>query len=277
VLIFLWGRVVEAENETAGDVVVEAEELPSAYGAPPDLSRGRISTLTKSYVLPPFSVELESGYELDVFRHGPPLHLFNQEIELGLPGRFTVGMQNQLDRSDDRGGERSLGLEARFALANWNKIPFNPAIAAEYKFGFDRASRPAASDAVDVGLLLSHDFRHMVEWAMNCFLEQEVGARQSTSWGFAQSAEVPVLLPDERLEIGVEMQYRHGEKSDEARGFVAGPTLAWRPGKNARLDLSPLLGCTGDAPRLQFFAVFSWSFGAAEAGDTETPASARHR
>jgi len=29
-------------------VQAEAEELPSAYGAPPDLSHGRISTLTKS-------------------------------------------------------------------------------------------------------------------------------------------------------------------------------------------------------------------------------------
>ena len=43
-------------------VKAEAEELPSAYGAPPDLSHGRISTLTKSYVLSPFSFELESGY-----------------------------------------------------------------------------------------------------------------------------------------------------------------------------------------------------------------------
>ena len=29
-------------------IAAEAEELPTAYGAPPDLSHGRISTLTKS-------------------------------------------------------------------------------------------------------------------------------------------------------------------------------------------------------------------------------------
>src|SRR5256885_8263054 len=59
----------ETENR---QVVVraEAEGLPSAYGAPPDLSHGRISTLTKSYVLSPFSFELEAGYEGDIFRHG---------------------------------------------------------------------------------------------------------------------------------------------------------------------------------------------------------------
>ena len=43
-------------------VKADAEELPTAYGAPPDLSHGRISTLTKSYVLSPFSFELEAGY-----------------------------------------------------------------------------------------------------------------------------------------------------------------------------------------------------------------------
>ncbi len=86
----------ETENR---QVVVraEAEELPSAYGAPPDLSHGRISTLTKSYVLSPFSFELEAGYEGSIFRHGLPAQLFRQEIEMGLPTRFTVGVQNQIE------------------------------------------------------------------------------------------------------------------------------------------------------------------------------------
>src|SRR3981189_3398440 len=72
--------MAHAEEEISHDVVVEADELPSAYGAPPDLSRGRISTLTKSYVLPPFSFEVETIYEGDVFRHGPPRHLFTPEV-----------------------------------------------------------------------------------------------------------------------------------------------------------------------------------------------------
>ncbi len=72
-------------------VQAETEELPSAYGAPPDLSHGRISTLTKSYVLSPFSFELEAGYEGAVFHHGLPSQPFRQEIEMGLPARFTVG------------------------------------------------------------------------------------------------------------------------------------------------------------------------------------------
>jgi len=72
-------RATAQEIENRQVVVeAEAEELPTAYGAPPDLSHGRISTLTKSYVLSPFSFELEAGYEGDFFRHGTPVHLFRK-------------------------------------------------------------------------------------------------------------------------------------------------------------------------------------------------------
>src|SRR5437867_4921256 len=175
-------RQVNAQDSVSHNVVVEAEELPSAYGAPPDLSRGRISTLTKSYVLPPFTFELETIYEGDVFRNGPPRHAFTQEVEMGLPLRFDVAVQNEVERfagdTDDR-----ISLTGRYALADWNKIPFNPTVFAEYRFGIGHA----IPDAAEFGVILSHDFRHMVEWAMNWSVEQEVNGNQSTAWGFAQS------------------------------------------------------------------------------------------
>src|SRR2546423_4103471 len=111
-----------AQEDDTRRIVVEAGELPSAYGAPPDLSHGRISTLTKSYVLSPFSFEVESGYEGDMFRDHAPVHLFRQEIEMGLPARFTVGLQNQFEHVAGDTLERSFTLEGRYALANWNKL-----------------------------------------------------------------------------------------------------------------------------------------------------------
>src|SRR5712672_2513313 len=195
----------ETENR---QVVVEAEgeELPTAYGAPPDMSHGRISTLTKSYVLSPFSFELEAGYEGDIFRHGLPAQLFRQEIEMGLPARFTVGLQNQIEHFVGDTRDRSFTLEARYALANWNKLPLNPAISAEYRFGLGNA----LPDSGELALLISRDFPHLIEWAMNIFVDREFGGRQSTSGGFAQSVEIPVLLPEEKLEVGLEMEYRSG-------------------------------------------------------------------
>jgi hypothetical protein len=270
---------VQAQETASRQVVVQADEdeLPSAYGAPPDLSHGRISTLTKSYVLSPFSFEFEAGYEGDIFHHDSPLHLFRQEIEMGLPARFTVGAQNELERIADDTLERSFTLEARYAFANWNKLPLNPAVSADYRFGLSSVS----TDSIEIALLVSHDFPHLVEWAMNVFVDQEVAGRGNTNGGFAQCIEVPVLLPDEKLEIGVEMQYRSGDDSNDPRrtrkGLVIGPTLAWRPTQNARFDLSPLIGCSDHTPALQVFAIFSFSFGHTTEADTETPASAHSR
>ena len=263
-----------AQTAEGRHINIEAEELPSAYGAPPDLSHGRISTLTKSYVLSPYSFELEAGYEGAFFRRGAPMHRFRQEIEMGLPARFTLGLQNELEHFAGGTRDRGFAVEARYALADWNKLPFNPALSAEYRFGLDAG----AGDSAQLALLISHDFPHLIEWAMNIFVERQMGGRESISAGFAQSIEIPVLLPEEKLEVGLEMQYRSGGETTRSegtsKGFAIGPTLAWRPSTKARFDLSPLFGCSDHTPALQVFAILSFSFGGAEAGDAEKPASA---
>ena len=250
---------------------VEAEELPSAYGAPPDLSHGRMSTLTKSYVLAPYRFEIEATYEQQAFRHDTPATFFGQEIEMGLPSRFTVGLTNQVVHSHGQTHEHTFGIEARYALADWDKLALNPAISAEYRFGID------AEDSGEFSLLVSHSFPHLVEWAFNAFVEHGFTGKEFTSEGFAQSVEIPVLLPEEKLEVGIEMQYRSrgdpNEIRSEGRGFVIGPTLAWRPTKHARFDLSPLFGWTDSASAVQVFAVFSISLG--NETEAESPASAR--
>src|SRR5438309_11754376 len=207
-------------------VQAEAEELPSAYGAPPDLSHGRISTLTKSYVLSPFSFELEAGYEESIFRQGLPAQLFRQEIEMGLPARFTIGVQNQVEHFAGDTRDRSFTLEARYAPANWNKLPLNPAISAEYRFGLSNT----LPDSGELALLISHDFPHLIEWAMNIFVARDFGGGQPTTGGFVQSVEVPVLLPEEKLEIGLEMQYSSSAeiigRQGTTKGLAIGPTVA---------------------------------------------------
>ena len=114
---------------------------------------------------------------------------------------------------------------------------------------------------------------------MNVFVDREFGGRESTSGGFAQSIEVPVLLPEENLEVGLETQYRSGGealgRNRTIKGLAIGPTFVWRPTKNVRFDLSPLVGCSDHTPAMQVFAVLSWSFGGPAIGDVETPASMR--
>src|SRR5438477_408315 len=177
---------------TEESVVVTAEEVPSAYGAPPGLSRSRFSSTVNAYVLPPWSFFFGELYEGQGFRHGPPDHLFTQEIEMGLPYRFNV--------------------------------------AAE--------------------------------------------------WGFSEAVMTPILLHEERLKVGIEMKYRNvttkDTRGDPVNSFVIGPTVAWKPTAQTRVDISPLFGCTHDAPIADVFVAFSWLFGG-ERAEPVAPASTRFR
>ncbi|MEP6699549.1 MAG: hypothetical protein ABJB09_07455, partial [Verrucomicrobiota bacterium] len=294
-----------AQDVTAERLVVVGEEVPSAYGAPPAFSRNRFSNLVNSYVLPPGAVFAGLVYQGDALRFNRPDHSLTQEIEVGLPHRFGVAVENTIENFRGHTQERTFSLEARYALADWNKIPLNPTIFVEYKFGighilhdegppaplekgeaqeFLDEKRPLP-DAAEVRLLLAQDFGEKVEWAANGFFEQEVGGDRGREIGVASSIMFPILLPHERLKIGAEMQFTsftdagiRQNNEDASNRLVIGPTIAWKPTKNTRLDLSPLFGVTDDSPRASVFLVFSMLFGpGSEPQQAEAPASTRNR
>jgi hypothetical protein len=291
-----------AQTAIAEPLVVTGEEVPSAYGAPPGLSRSRFSNLVNAYVLPPWSVFAGFIYEGDALRFNRPDHNFTQEVEVGLPNRFGVAIENAVETFRGTMQEQSFSIEGRYAFADWDKIPLNPTIFAEYKFGIGDilhdegppeplpkgeaeeflAEHEPLPDAFEVRLLLAQDFGEHVEWALNGFFEQEVGGDRGREYGFAQSVMVPIILPHERLKVGVEMQLTtftdKGIRDDPSYRLVIGPTIAWKPTKNTRLDISPLFGATDDAPKASVFVVFSMLFGpGGEAHEAEAPASTRNR
>jgi hypothetical protein len=290
--------ILAQTTTTEEAVVVTAEEVPSAYGAPPGMSRSRFSNAVNAYVLPPWSFFFGELYEGQGFRHGPPDHLFTQEVEMGLPYRFNIAAEAGFERFDGGGGARSVSLEARWALADWNKIPLNPTLFAEYKFGVgtirheevppppgggdeeEESGPPKVPDAYEVRLLLAQEFFERVEWAMNWFFEKENTGDRGREWGFSQAALTPILLPNERLKVGIEMQYRNvttkDTRGDPVNSFVIGPTVAWKPTSSTRLDISPLFGCTHDSPVADVFVAFSWLFGG-ERAEAEAPVSSRFR
>ncbi len=193
------------------------EEVPSAYGAPPGFSRSRFSNAVNAYVLPPWAFFFGELFEGQGFRHGPPDYLFTQEIEMGLPYRFNVAAETQFERFNGGGGAQTVSLEARWALADWNKIPLNPTIFAEYKFGVgtirheevppppgggeeEESGPPKVPDAYEVRLLLAQEFGEHVEWAMNWFFEKENTGDRGREWGFSQAVMTPILLPERASE-----------------------------------------------------------------------------
>ncbi len=313
---------------TTDSVIVSGQELPSAYGAPPGFSRTRFAPLTTAYVLPPGSFLAATIYEGDSFRHGPPSHSWTEEIEVGLPYRFGLAVEAQLEHFGGITQGRSVSVEARYALADWNKIPLNPTLFAEYKFGVGRilkdealnqpppaemrasvmqalsrlqsprhhgfrggrktegdafaaeAAKPELPDAFEVRLLLSQDFGEHLEWAANGFFEREIGGDRGREWGVTQSLVVP-LAPREVFKAGVEMEYLNfsdkGIRDDPEQRFTVGPTIAWKPARWCRIDVSELFGVTADSPRAQTFVVFSLLFGGTSKGEAEVPVSSRNR
>jgi hypothetical protein len=298
-LLFCFNDPLRAQVASEQAIVVTAEEVPSAYGAPPGLSRSRFSNTVNAYVLPPWSFFFGELFESQGFRHGPPDYLFTQEIEMGLPYRFNIAAESQFERFNGGGGAQTVSLEARWALADWNKIPLNPTLFAEYKFGVgtirheevppppgggeeeeEEGGPPKVPDAYEVRLLLAQDFFERVEWAMNWFFEKENTGDRGREWGFSQAAMMPVLLPNERLKVGIEMEYRNittkDTRGDAVNSFTIGPTVAWKPTSSTRLDISPLFGCTHDSPVADVFVAFSWLFGG-ERAEAEAPVSTRFR
>ncbi len=270
-LFFAVHNLLLAQTTTTEEaIVVTAEEVPSAYGAPPGLSRSRLWSF--------FFGEL---YEGQGFRHGPPDHLFTQEIEMGLPCRFNVAAEAQFERFNGGGGAQTVSLEARWALADWNKIPLNPTIFAEYKFGVgtirheevppppggggeeEEGGPPKVPDAYEVRLLLAQDFFERVEWAMNWFFEKENTGDRGREWGFSQAALTPILLPNERLKVGIEMEYKNvttkDTRGDPLNSFVIGP-ISWLFGSERAEAEAPV------SSRFRYYSDASYSRSGKDSG-----------
>lgn len=310
--------VRSTDSTTTSSVVVTGSELPSAYGAPPAFSRTRFAPTTTAYVLPPGAFLAATIYEGDAFRRGKPDHFLSQEFEVGLPHRFGLATEIRAEEFNGQRQIRAVSIEGRYALADWNKIPLNPTLFAEYKFGTGRVYRdealgapegeagpgpdaairkmtskvsraqaaeedqgvPNQPDAVEGRLLLAQEFGHNIEWALNGFFEQEIGGDRGREMGFAQSVMMP-LTHNEWLKAGVEMLYTDfsdkGLRDDPEHRFVVGPSIAWKPNRWSRIDVSPLFGVTDVSPRAQVFVVFSMLFGGSNNGEAEAPASTRNR
>jgi hypothetical protein len=304
ILVIADGRSLRAQEAvTTQTVNVSGEEVPSSYGATPGFSRSRFSNLTQSYVLPPGAVFAGLIYQGDSLKFNRPDHMLTQEVEIGLPNRFGIAFENSIENHRGTTQERTFSIEGRYALADWNKIPLNPTIFVEYKFGVgdilhdegppERVPKGEGRafleehmklpDAVEVRLLLAQDFSNEVEWAANFFYEQETSGDRGREVGFSQSIMFPILLSNERLKVGAEMQYVSftdaglREEGTSSPRVVIGPTVAWKPSRNTRLDVSPLFGVTDDAPHASVFVVFSMLFGGSEPSQAEAPTSTRNR
>lgn len=229
----------------------------------PEWTARRRFVTTRVYVQPPWQVETEFGYDGSFGRVGEPLHLFQQEIELGLPHRFQVDVENVLQNfreGDDQGRKwrhNSNSFELRYAFADWGKIPLNPTVNLEWKLN------DGAADAYELNLLLGDEFGPRWHWGLNLFFEQQIGGDINRE--FAASQALSYSLVDSALSAGVEMKFSSESDKDSRsapeNSFLLGPSLQWRPSSRTHLDLVPLFGIGRDSPQAEVFVFFGIEFG----------------
>jgi len=288
-LVCIWSAVIScgvalyAQEETQQRVVVSAESEEAEhdqftelgeYAQPAWAERSRFSSTTSVYVLSPYEMFVGNIWEAIFRRHGKTLHDLTQEVDFGLPHRFEVGVENELGLVGSDAHETSVTAEARYAFANWNAIPLNPAISAEYIFGVGKSVKDTESDkdlrrqpnAVAVRLLLGQNFGDHFGYGLNVGLQQDVSRDSGREFEISQSVAYGAMKG--KLEFGAEMRYVHNtpQRNPVDRDeFVTGPTIGWKPTRQLRISLAPLFGCTGDSPRVASFVLVSYEFGGAEA------------
>ena len=297
-VVCIWWAVIScgvalyAQEETQQRVVVSAESEEAEhdqftelgeYAQPAWAERSRFSSTTSVYVLSPYEMFVGTIWEAIFRRHGKALHDLTQEVDFGLPHRFEVGLENELGLVGSDAHETSVTAEARYAFANWNAIPLNPAISAEYIFGVGKSVKDTGSDkdlrrqpnAVAVRLLLGQNFGDHFGYGLNVGLQQDVSRDSGREFEISQSVAYGAMKG--KLEFGAEMRYVHNtpQRNPVDRDeLVTGPTIGWKPTRQLRISLAPLFGCTGDSPRVASFVLVSYEFGGAEA--VVAPISGNH-
>jgi hypothetical protein len=267
--------VSAGSGEAEHDQFVE----PGEYAQPAWAERSRMSATTSAYVLSPFEVFAGTIWEADVRRHVDLAHELTQEIDLGLPNRFELGLENEIGIFADNAYETSVTAEARYAFANWNAISLNPAISAEYIFGTGKSVRFANDeshrhsdrlnrqpDAVALRLLLAQNFGDHVGYGCDFAIKQNVGHDSGREFEIRQAITHGIMKGT--FEAGAQMRFAHNTPQfnrHQQNDLALGPSLGWKATRQFRLEFAPLVGCTHESPRLASVLLVSYEFGGAEA------------
>jgi hypothetical protein len=282
-----------ADMRSLPDVEVQSspvdQDIIGPYDQPRWTARGRFSSDTDIYVLPPYSFYVDLDYNGTFPRTGSDAtHLFTQELEVGLPHRFQLAFENNVEFTRQTSQVTVETIEARYALADWGKLPLNPTLFAEYHFGVGKEfemengkdgemEESDIPDSIEARLLFGEQFGRKYQWALNIFHEFETGGAREWESGFSQA--ITYAIHDERLKVGIEMQGIRRTESDTRSHpkyeFDIGPSFTWKPSAITRFDIATLVGVTHDSPTTNIFAVFSIAFGNG-ADDDEAPLSSRH-
>ena len=258
----------ETETEERPEGALREEDRVGDYGQPRWTARRRFSE-TREYVIPKGSFELEYWSIVEVPHKTPhdpgvkenPTNVETRyEMEIGLPYRFQLDIYaNSHSQGDNKGflfDQQS--VEMRYALADWNVIPGNPTIYAEYTFN----NKPEA-DHYEFKALFSGEIKRRWHWAYNQVYEHEMGGAGTNS--YESTAGVSYTVWDEKFSVGGEAKVAY-EDEDKNRGLhgppeiLIGPSFQVSPLKQMHIDFTPLVGVTKNSPSFKSLVILGWEF-----------------
>jgi hypothetical protein len=235
------------------------EDQVGTYGQPRWTTRRRFAE-TRAYVMPKGEFEFEYWSIVEAPRHGDVEVETKYEVEMGLPHRLQLDIYAI---SHSEGSSKAFNfdeqdVELRWAWADWNVIPGNPTLYAEYKFLNNEA------DHVEFKLLTSGETpKRGLHWAANAVFEHAVGGNYSNSYELTGGMNYTLL--DEKLSAGAEVKLAYEDEKDH-RGLhrpaevLFGPSFQITPVKKMHIDFAPLIGLTEQSPAFKGLVIVGWEF-----------------
>jgi hypothetical protein len=210
--------------------------------AQPEWSARRPFPGVSVYVQPAAQIEFETGFQDATTPSGVHQNEWTQELEAGLGHRLQLALENTF--ANFREGtdtplqwqEDSLKLSTRYALANWGKLPLNPALGLGWRFN------SGAPDAPSCQLVLGDEFTPRLHWAADFQYEWQTDASQFQELTAATALTYSVT--NETLNVGVQVQWKQSRELSDQQTIrtEAGPCIQYRPIDQLHLDCVVLWG-----------------------------------
>jgi hypothetical protein len=156
---------------------------------------------------------------------------------------------------------KSERVELRYALADWDVIPANPTLYAEFVREHDGPPK------VELKLLLGGQITSGWHWGSNVVYERQLGAAAEQEYVFTLA--VSHATRDSVLSLGAELKLEAVDVAGRRWDFdvyevLAGPSIQWRPVPPMHIDLVALFGAEigrdETTPLAQPLLVVGWEF-----------------
>ncbi len=253
------------------------EEIKAGKYNQPEWTTSRRFSTTRVYLQqPPGSFGIEQWVKAQYNKGEAPDFLFQEEFEIGLPGRLQFDIyENWIRSAEGIFLHDNVSAEVRWALAEWGKIPCNPTLYLEWKF----KNPDLGKNYYETKILFGDELAKRWHWGLNLYYEKEISGLLTMELGLSQG--ISYTLFDKALSIGEEMKI----ESETVKYFRTpvplevdlGPSIQWRPTHNIHLDIVPLIGLTKDSPRIEGWLVLGFDFGKNEKNSRLNPISTKSR